>query len=194
MIEISIPTIGEPPAFNKQVTDSDYWISRLCFEESKLRYALNQAGHTVKMMEQTDLTAAETAMSGLSDYLKTWFDGAVVSSAGGSAPVALDKSYIPEIVQFIALAATGQWGLIFVLFCKVGLEFLLDSTEKKLDPSTATGDLQELLKQVLAVLDENGNIVGSKVDGLANLHISIRNILSEGEQEAIWSASASNPT
>jgi hypothetical protein len=123
----------------------------------------------------------EAEFSALSDYLKTWHDGNIDLSAAGDNPTALTKSYIPELAQFAILAATGQWGLIFVLFVKVGLEYVLDREEKQLDPDVSTGDSAEVLKQLFGVFDENGNLVGNRLDGLTKLAVHLHNMDFDGE-------------
>jgi hypothetical protein len=138
-----------------------------------LLHNMNAAGIAMSQPESDDFSAAETAFNTLGGQLKTWYDGAVTTASEGNVPDAFDPDYLPDILTFIALLATQQWGAIFVLFCKIGLRFLTDTARKKLDPTTSGGDVAELLKALLGVLDENGNIVGSKVDGLTNLTIRI---------------------
>jgi hypothetical protein len=138
-----------------------------------LMHNMNAAGVVMSQPESSDFSAAETAFDTLGGQLKSWYDGAVTTASEGGVPAAFDPEYLPDILSFIALLATQQWGAIFVLFCKVGLRFLTDSSRKKLDPTTSGGDVAELLKALLGVLDDNGNIVGSKIDGLTNLTIRI---------------------
>lgn len=152
--------------------------------------ALRGQGYTLSQAESTDFSAAESAFDAFGAQLKTWVDGAVDASAQGTEPTAFDPEYLPDIITFIALLATQNWGAIFVLFVKVGLRFVLDDKRKELDPGTSTGETADMLRDLFAVLDTEGNIVGSKLEGLANLQILINNILSQGEQDALYKVGA----
>ena len=180
MIEVAFPNLGydlTEESWQEQAAKAYCILIENCY----------QAGYKLSQAETSDLSEMETEFSELSDYLKSWHDGNVELSAAGESPAALSKSYIPELAQFAILAATGQWGLVFVLFVKVGLEFLLDKEEKQLDPDVATGDSAEILKQLFGILDEEGNIVGNRLEGLTDLSIAINNILSQGEHDALYS-------
>lgn len=177
MKEAAFPNLGT-------VLTHDSWQEQAAHAYCLIVDACYEEGIKISQAETSDLTAAETDFSALSDYLKTWMDGNIDLSAQGDSVTALNKSYIPELGSFAFLAATGQWGLVFVLFCKVGLEFLLDFGEKKLDPDVSTGDMVEVIKQVMAYLDESGNIVGSRLDGLSNLQLNIHT--GEEAREDTW--------
>lgn len=144
-------------------------------------------GMKISQPEEVDFSNVEADLQAFVSYTKSWYDSNVEASASGGEITAFDKNYLPDIALFIFLLATGQWGAIFVLFVKVGLEYLLDTTEKGLDPNVATGDSAEVLKQIFAVLDPStGEIVGSKVDGLSQLKIKINNVLSQAEESALY--------
>lgn len=192
MIEVVIgsgdTTTITPPTLNDGSLEA--LDSILSYELACTIRNLRRNGYTISQAVSSDVSDAETAINSLIDYTKSWQDSAINASVEGNTPTAYDKSYIPEILSFAGLALSGQWGLIFVLFVKVGLEYLLDTTEKKLDPDVSTGDQAEILKQLFGVLDEDGNIVASKIEGLTQLKIQIKNYLSEQEQEGLWSSNS----
>lgn len=161
------------------------WNERLCKQLCLTIENLDDAGFAFQKADSTDLSAAETTFNSMIDYTKSWYDSNVDASAAGESITAYSKSYIPELVSLAAFVLTGNWGAVFVLFVKVGLEVVLDSTEKKLDPDVSTGDLAEILKQTLALTDEDGNIIGSRVDMLRDLSITINNQLEEIQER--WS-------
>jgi hypothetical protein len=149
------------------------------------------AGMQIVQMESVDLEDAEAAMDGMSTYLRTWLTDNVDAAAAGEEITPFDTDYLPELLTFITLAVTGQWGLIFVLFVKVGIKFLVDYFEKRLDPDTdmegVNEGLENVIKQIFAVLDpETGEIVGSRVEGLTNLHVTVRNI-DQSEEDTTYS-------
>lgn len=143
----------EPGTFDLTGAEENYWeeFAAWCYVQEQ--WNKSQAGMQLAQPESSDVEAVETAFNNLSDYTKTWLVSAVNASAEGNQPGAFDKNYIPELLSFVGLLVTGNWGAIFVLFVKVGLEFLIDATEKKLDPDVATGDVAEVLRKGL--LDEN---------------------------------------
>lgn len=123
------------------------WQERLSFQLCKTLENLSDENIVITQAESTDFEAAETAFNALSDYTKNWLSGAVSASSEGGTVQVFDSSYIPELLTFIALGLSGNWGGVFVLFVKVGLEFLLGYTEKKLDPETTTDELAQVFKK-----------------------------------------------
>lgn len=188
MKTISVASLGSPPAFTVSTDNPLYWLLRICYEESLDRYNRNQQGFTENCVESADFTAAETAFDTLGADIKTWLDSAVNASADGSEPTAFDTDDLPDIVTFLALLATQNWGAIFLLFAKVGLRSVLDLFRKKLDPATSTGDMVEFLKQTIAVLDDEGNVVGCRLDGLTNLHITVNT--EQDLQDSLWGSAS----
>lgn len=176
MIQVLIPTLGAPPAFTKTTADSDYWQARFCYEESLLKYNANVAGYAITQIQQTDIESAEALMDSLSGELQTWLTSSVTAMEAGEPIPALDESYIPELIQFVVLAITGQWGLIFVLFVKVGLKFLIEWIRKKL----AAGDVSEVartMEEIILDKSDPENVI-NRLDYLTgampnNLHITV---------------------
>lgn len=184
-------SLGTVPAFTlTDYSDPMTWLARDAAESIGTRANMVAQGMAITEPEEADYTAVETAFDSLSTDIKAWFDGAVNASSEGTAPTAFDPENLPDIVTFIALLATQNWGAIFLLFVKVGLRAVLDISRKKLDPATSTGDMVEFLKQTIAVLDDDGNVVGCRLEGLSNLQVEVKNILSQGESDALYSIKA----
>lgn len=138
---------------------------------------LRSAGYAFSQAESNDFQAAETAFDSLSDYTKTWLVSAISASATGDVVPAFDESYIPELMTFIALLVTQQWGAIFVLFVKVGLKFLLNRLRDQLDPDSVVADLVGTLDNAFWDRSDPDNPVyrpgTSAGAGLDSLHIEI---------------------
>jgi len=188
MKTIPVASLGTPPSFTISTDNPLYWLLRICYEESLDRYNRKQQGFVENCVESSDFTTAETAFDTLGTDIKTWIDSAINASADGNEPTAFDTADLPDIITFVALLATQNWGAIFLLFVKVGLKAVLDFSRKSLDPATSTGDMVELLKQTIAVLDDDGNVVGCRLDGLTNLHITVNT--EQDLQDSLWGAAS----
>lgn len=150
---------------------------------------LSSANIAVQQVEESDYTALSTDLDAFVAYTTSWLSTNIAASSEGGEVTAFDKSYLPELALFIGLVASGQWGGVFILFVKVGIAFLLDMFSENLSPDATTGETAEMLKKIFAVLDESGNVVGNRLEGLANLQIAINNIVSQGELDSLFSAS-----
>lgn len=179
------------PAFEETTDNPLYWLLRLCHMMVVEREALRSASFNMTQLDTTDVTNAETSVSTFFSNAKGWMDGVYAASDGGGTPPDFSEAMIPDLIQFFGLAATGNWGLVFVLFVKVGMAFLMQKFAKDSDPGTETTDLAQVMKEIFAVLNPStGEIEGCKLEGLANLTIQVRNILWENEQESVWSANS----
>lgn len=132
MKQIVIGTGITLPDFLVATNDPNYWLMLACYEEVVFAERCYAQNVTVDYVEESDITAAETAMLGMSDYLRTWLGSAMAAAVAGTEIPAIQESYIPELIEFLELAVTGQWGLIFILFVKVGLKFLLERLKERI--------------------------------------------------------------
>lgn len=161
------------PAFNMSPSDPLYWVSLQAYEELTTYKALRAQGVDIVVAEQADYVAAQTAFDGLSDTLQSWLTGAVAASESGEEIPALSDDYIPELLQFLALALTGQWGAVFVLFVKVGLDFVIKWLRGRLQPGNTRLDAAETLDTALLVRDSGGRVIGSRLESLGTVTVTI---------------------
>lgn len=132
MKTVSIGSGVAVPSFDVLTTDPNYWLLRACYEEVVYADRCYAEGVAVNFIEEADVSEAEAAFDALSDYLKTWLSSAMTAAVSGGSIPEIQESYIPELIEFLALAVTGQWGLIFVLFVKVGLKFVLERLKDRI--------------------------------------------------------------
>lgn len=144
MKSISVGSGIAVPSFDIPTSDPNYWLLRACYEEVVYADRCYAEGVTVDYLEGTDISDAETAMSGLSTYLQGWLSSAMAAAVAGTEIPEIQESYIPELIEFLALASTGQWGLIFVLFVKVGLKFLLERLKERIGDGTIDDTAQTI--------------------------------------------------
>lgn len=161
------------PDFNVSPTDPLYWLLRACYEDVTTYKALFDADIAITQTEESDLLAAEAYFQGLSSNLQDWFQAASAASAAGEGIPALEEDYIPELIQFIILALSGQWGAIFVLFVKVGLEFVVNWMRERLAPGNQRNDIAECLDSALLLRDEEGAVVGSILSQIGSININV---------------------
>lgn len=169
MKSIAIGSGVAVPAFEIPTTDPNYWLLRACYEEVVYADRCYVGGVTVNLIEEADVNEAEIAFDGLSDYLKTWLPSAVSAAVAGTEIPEIQESYIPELIEFLALAVTGQWGLIFVLFVKVGLKFLLERLRERIGDGVVD-DTAGILEDIFLDKTNPANI-RNRLDALNQLII-----------------------
>lgn len=169
MKQIAIGSGLAVPAFEVPTSDPNFWLLRACYEEVVYADRCYSEGVTADYIESADITEAEEVIDGLSDYLKSWLASAMGAAVVGGEIPEIQESYIPELIEFLALAVTGQWGLIFVLFVKVGLKFLLERLRERLGEG-AIDDAAETLDKIF--LDKSDpEKVRNRLDALNQLVI-----------------------
>jgi hypothetical protein len=125
---------------------------------------LYNANIVISQPETSDFEAAETAFNNLSDDVQAWFDDAIAASMAGEEIPALDANYMPEIIEFIGLIITGNWGGVFLLFVKVGMKALLDWLSRRLDPDNDVDDTPQVLRDNLQTLQGALDAVGNAIE------------------------------
>lgn len=129
---------------------------------------MSEQGIVIQQIDSTDIASAESLTETLSVQLSSWFDDAIAANIAGNDIPSLDEQYIPELIEFLALAVTGQWGLIFVLFVKVGLKFLLERLKKQLNSTNSVDDLVGSLDSIFWDRSDPENPV-SRLDGVGSV-------------------------
>lgn len=125
-------------------------------------------------MERWETWVDDMLQQGVSDVLEVLPDvlpliTAILSSGGSAIPV------IGHFVIDIIMRATMKY-----VDARTDEEGLIESNKKILD----------LIRDLWAVLDGEGNVVGSRIEGLSELSIKINNVLSQGEHDALFSANS----
>jgi hypothetical protein len=172
MREVSIPTMGTMPSFTVPQTDSDYAGKRLDHVLCLLLEGMSENGFKLAQAQESDFEAAETAFDGFSEYLKTWLVTNAQNAEDGVAITDFDNGYIPELITFVVFALTGNWGGIFVLFVKVGLDFLLHYLKEKLKPNNKSLDINDAILQGFFVESEDGERIPI-LPSLGNIQVNL---------------------
>lgn len=153
MREVAFPALGDNA---DTLAGFDSWLERLCWHKVKLMEDMSAAGFKISSHDLTDITAAQDAFTGMSDQFVAYLDSVEAASIAGDDLPAFDPSIIPDLVQFVGLAVTGQWGLVFVLFVKVGISYLAQRATSS--QSTGGADVEELTEVLRKFgLDTNAN-------------------------------------
>lgn len=138
MKEVTVYSLGEPPAFTKTTTDDMYWTERANYEYSMQRYLMNQQSMKLRDDEASDFNAMEESFDTWIISFKAWLD-AVGKGEKSNLPA------LPDITDVVAWIS-GQGWIVFAikLAINIGLHWLeryLDSD----DVDETAVNLQELI-------------------------------------------------
>jgi hypothetical protein len=156
------------PEFNVSTSDPLYFFLRLCYEECLVIQRAYDEGYEISQVESTDIADAEALFASLSTELTDWYDVAIAASVAGTEIPALDVSYIPELIELLMLISTGQWGLIFVLFVKVGVKFLIDYIQRKLPQDSNLDEAAQALETIFLDKDTVPGEIINRLDTIRN--------------------------
>lgn len=165
MKEIPIFTQGTPPPFNVPTSQGDYWLQRLCYEQSVDRYNANTQGITQKVIEAADLATLDTAIgSDVGDYL-AWLDDFLNDKTTEYA-----ENLISMAPLMTAIASGGSSEILPLLFGHLFNVLMngIQGREKGANDNTKEG------------------VEGTPLAAFENFTLEINNDPQKGDVEGLW--------
>lgn len=167
MIEVTIPSLGSPPAFTVDTSAINYWEERAAYEYSYLMYNLNTAGFKIQKAVAADFAAfagdttdaVDDYMSRYEDFLKQGFTEVVAN--------------LPDLFTLLSpLLAAGSEAVIPLLLQGI-LDVMLRHRDKKaesgeLSNSEVVAQLQAIEARLQSALELGGKSVFVSQDAGAN--------------------------